>query len=88
MKYLVDISSPFIMDKMMLFLPEKLITYRKNMLTGVLKQVCDLAIETILKFVMREIAAVTRHQSVKRMENITYFFKKKNLHEPMCTNVV
>lgn len=48
------------MNKMMLFLPEKVITYRNNVLMEVLKQAHKMAIETILKFVMRKIAAIVK----------------------------
>lgn len=86
MRYLVDISCAFTIDTMlMLFLPEKLITYGNNKLT---KQVINLAIETILKFVARKIAAVTETQFVKHMEITNYFLKEKNLHKPPSTHVV
>lgn len=88
LKYLVDISTTFVMEKMMLLLPEKVIQYRDNKFMAVLKQVCELAIETILEFVMGKIAAIIPTQFVKLMKNITYFFKKKNLREPICTHVV
>lgn len=88
MKYLVDISTLFIMDKMKLFLPKTLITYQNHMLMDVLKQVLKLTTESTLKFVMRKISAVTGSQSVRLMKKITYFFKKKNLQEPTCTNMV
>lgn len=75
------------MNTMMPFLPEKLITYRNSKLMKVIKQVPMFAVETVLKFVMRKIAVVTETQFVKRMKNITHFFRKKKLHEPICTSV-
>lgn len=86
-QYLVGIPSALIMDKMKPFFREKLITNVKNMLMEVLKRV-KLAIETTSKFVRRKMAAVTEILFVKRMKNITYFFKRKNPPEPICTHMV
>lgn len=75
------------MNTMMPFLPKKLITYQNSKLMKVIKQIPIFAVETILKFLIGKIAAVTETQIIKHMKNITYFFRKKNLHEPICTNV-
>lgn len=84
----INISSPFIMDNVMLFLSDKLKTYQNNMLMESLRKVPQLAIETILKFIMRKIAAVTESQSVKSLKNTTCFFKRKSLRKHICTHVV
>lgn len=81
-KYLVDKCYTFAMDKMMLLLPGKAITYEDNMLMKVLSGVLNMAIESFLKFVRKKIAAITETQFVKRMENIICFFKRNNFPEP------
>lgn len=85
-EFLFPIMVTFLVDKMVLLLPEKLITYLS--LTAFRKQVCIVAIRHILKFVMRKIATVIENQFVKHVKKITHFFKKKNLHVPNYKSMV
>lgn len=57
MRFLKHITVTFVLDKMMRFLPEKLI-YLKNELTIFIKPMSMSAVENILIFVMKKTAAV------------------------------
>lgn len=84
MKYLVHTTVTFITDKMMFFLPEGQLNHKLMMF---IKQGCTFAIKSILKFVIRKIAAVTESLFVELVKIIASVFKK-NLREPICTNEV
>lgn len=85
MEFLLHIMGTFHVDRMMLILSEKLITYLS--LPAFRKEVQSFVNKSV-PFLMREIATVIINQSVKLMRKVIYLFKKKNPDVQICETMV
>lgn len=83
---LFHIRETFLVDKMILLLPEKLATYL-NLPTFV-KRSCLLTINRNLNLATEKIASVIENQFPKLLKKTTSLFKKKNPAVPKCETTV